>query len=247
MRAPIALCLVLATALAPGAALAQEEAARIAAPIIAPPPPPPPPGPSGAHLTVSLADPDGEALANRFADLRLAHRRARETEGYVLLAYGAASIVMGALAAGIGYQDERWVGFGVGSAIWGVLNAAFCPIFFDLGGGTLRRIEADRGLRGDALDDAREDWAAAQYGTATTIAVNAGLDIFYIATGILLFVIADQMTPDLQWLEGYAIAMTAQGTGLLAFDLPTWIAAQQRGDETRVLFRDDEAEEGSAP
>lgn len=246
MRARIALSFVLAAALLPAPALAQDEAARIAAPIIAPPPPAPPSGPTSATLSVSLRDLEGEALANRFADLRLSHRRARETEGYVLLAYGAASIVMGALAAGIGYQDERWLGFGLGSAVWGVLNAAFCPIFFDLDGGTLRRIEADRGLRGDALDRAREDWAAAQYGTATTIAVNAGLDIFYIATGILLFVIADQMTPDLQWLEGYAIAMTAQGTGLLAFDLPTWIAAQQRGDETRMLFREEAEGEGSA-
>ncbi len=245
MRALVLGILLASAAIAPRAA-AQDDAA--AARVVAPSPPPPPGPPASqasATLSLTLPDPLGQANADRFADLRLAHREARNAEGVVLLAFGAASIVFGALAAGIGYQDERWVGFGVGTAIWGALNAAFSPIFFDLDGGTLRRIEADRSLRGDALDEAREDWAASQYSTATTIAVNAGLDVFYILGGILLFVVADQMVPDLQWLEGYAIAMTAQGTGLLAFDLSTWIAAAQRGDATRTLFREhhDEAAE----
>ena len=218
-------------------ALAQDDqAARIAAP------PPSVPPSSAATLSLTLADPLGEANANRFADLRIAHREARNTEGIALLGFGGASIIMGALSAGIGYQDERWLGFGVGTMIWGALNAAFTLIFFDLDGSLLRNIESGRALRGRELDQAREDWAASQYSTATTIAVNAGLDIFYIVGGILLFVVADQMVPDMQWLEGYAIAMTAQGTGLLAFDLTTWIAAAQRGDAARELFRDPEGE-----
>lgn len=226
-------CLLVAT---PALAQDDEAAARIVAP---------PPSSTSSAATLSLTPPDGvgdlgPSDAERFATLRLGHREARNTEGIALLGFGGASIVFGALSAGIGYQDERWLGFGVGTMVWGALNALFTLIFFDLDGHVLRDIEAGRAMRGRELDHAREDWAASQYSTASTIAVNAGLDIFYIVGGILLFVIADQMTPDLQWLEGYAIAMTAQGTGLLAFDMTTWIAAAQRGDATRELFRDPE-------
>jgi hypothetical protein len=200
---------------------------------------PPPVAPS-----VQLTEPEhlGALDAERLATLRLAHREARTTEGVVLLGYGLASIVAGALAAGIGNQDDRWLGFGLGTAGWGLINAIFSIFLFDLGDGRLHQIESDRALRGDALDHAREDWAADQYGTGAVIAVNAGLDVFYIVTGILLFVIADQMAPDLQALQGYGIAMAAQGTGLLAYDLTTWIAASQRGDAARTLFREAEAE-----
>ncbi len=234
-RTALALLLLASAARAAPASAQHEVPARIVAP-------PPGPGPSHATIAVMPPDPTGAARADRFATLRLGHRDARNTEGTVLLAFGGASIALGGAAAAIGYQDERWVGLGVGTAIWGALNALFSLIFFDLDGHVLRDAEAARALRGDALDQAREDWAASQYSTATTIAVNAGLDAFYILGGIMLFVIADQMVPDLQWLEGYAIAMTAQGTGLLAFDLSTWIAAAQRGDQARTLFRDEEGE-----
>lgn len=198
--------------------------------------------PSTASLVLSAPERLGATDADRLASLRLSHRDARTTEGIVLLGYGLASIVVGALAAGIGNQDERWLGFGLGTAGWGVINAIFSVFLFDLGDARLRSIESGRSLRGDALDHAREDWAADQYSTAATIAVNAGLDVFYVVTGILLFVIADQRMPDEQWLQGYGIAMAAQGTGLLAYDLTTWIAAAQRGDQARTLFREAEAE-----
>lgn len=198
--------------------------------------------PSTAGLTLSAPEHLGGRDADRLASLRLAHRDARTTEGIVLLGYGLASIVVGALAAGIGYQDDRWLGFGLGTAGWGAINAIFSIFLFDPGDARLRSIESARSLRGDVLDHAREDWAADQYSTAATIAVNAGLDVFYVVTGILLFVIAGQMTPELQSLEGYGIAMAAQGTGLLAYDLTTWIAATQRGDQARMLFREAEPE-----
>lgn len=198
--------------------------------------------PSAATLTVTEPESRwGAADADRLATLRLAHRDARTAEGIVLLGYGVASIVVGALTAGIGYQDDRWLGFGLGTAGWGLINSIFSVFLFDLGNGRLRDIEAGRSLRGDGLDQAREDWAADQYNTAAVIAVNAGLDVFYVVTGVLLFVIGDQMLPDQQFLEGYGIAMAAQGTGLLAYDLITWIAAAQRGDQARTLFRREDA------
>jgi hypothetical protein len=189
---------------------------------------------------------DGDArLAEELFDLRLRHRQTRIDEGIGLLAFGLASLVVGGATAIAGFaaspQDTRWMSLGVGTAGWGAINAIFSVFLFDLGGATLRDIEADRALRGRELDWAREDAARDQYGTATLIAVNAGLDVFYVAAGILLFIIGDQALPDDQWLQGYGIAMASQGTALLAYDVTTWIAASARGDETRELFRADEA------
>lgn len=187
--------------------------------------------------------PDSDAaLALRLHDVRLAHRAGRETEGLGLLIYGLGSIVFGGVVAAIGYQDERVLGFGLGTVLWGALNAAFSPIFFDLDGGTQRRIDADLSLRGAALDHAREDWSADAYRNAAGIAVNVGLDVFYVVTGALLSVIGWLITPEQQWLEGYGVAMGTQGLGLLAFDLTTWLSAEARGEQTRQLFRDAEAE-----
>jgi hypothetical protein len=189
----------------------------------------------------------GEVQANQLADRRLRHRQARIDEGIGLLAFALASVVVGGGTAIAGFlaspEDTRWMSIGIGTAGWGAINAIFSVILFDLGGGNLRDIEADRALRGRELDWAREDAARDSYGSAAVVAVNAGLDVFYITAGILLFIIGDQAMPDDQWLEGYGIAMASQGTALLVFDLTTWFAATARGDELRELFRDEALEE----
>lgn len=179
----------------------------------------------------------GASDAERLAALRRGHRDARRDEGLVLLSYGLASIALGAVAAGVGHQDERWLGFGLGTLGWGAIDALLSLLLLDLGGGQLRALDADRALRGVALDHAREDWAAGQYRSGAVLAANAGLDVFYVVTGALLFVIGARSSPELGWLEGYGIAMASQGTGLLAYDVITWIAATQRGDQARSLFR----------
>jgi hypothetical protein len=228
--------LVVALVLAAASVAHAQDAERVAAPT------PAPSEPSVAVMTVHLADAEDEARALRLHDVRLSHRAGRETEGFGLMIYGLASIVFGGVVAAVGYQDERVLGFGLGTVLWGALNAAFSPIFFDLDGGTRRRIDADLSLRGEALDHAREDWAADQYRNAAGISVNVGLDVFYAVTGALLSVIGWLITPEQRWLEGYGVAMGAQGLGLLAFDLTTWMTAEARGEETRRLFRDPEPE-----
>jgi len=199
------------------------------------------PATAASSVAAPALDRLGEADARRLAAVRLSHRAGRETEGFGLLIYGLASMVFGGVVAAAGYQDERVLGFGLGTVLWGALNAAFSPIFFDLDGGTRRRIDADLSLRGDALDRAREDWAADQYRNAAGIAVNVGLDVFYVVTGALLSVIGYLIAPEQRWLEGYGVAMGSQGLGLLAFDLTTWLTAEARGEETRRLFREEEA------
>ena len=113
----------------------------------------------------------------------------------------------------------------------------------DLSGAVRRDIEADRAARGADLDAAREDAAREEWRTAAIIAVNAGLDVFYVATGILLAVIGGISSPG-EWsygaregLVGYGAAMAAQGAGLLLYDVVTWLLAQDRGDRTLALGR----------
>lgn len=185
------------------------------------------------------------ALAEELYALRLGDREARLAEGWVLVGYGGASIATGAVLAGIGASngDERLLWAGLGTLGWGAINAVFSIFLMDLSGSTLRDIEADRSARGDALTEAREDAARDQWNTATVIAFNAGLDFFYVATGILLAILGETAGPgDFAFggrepLIGYGAAMAAQGAGLLIYDVVTWLFAQDRGDRLLRMGR----------
>ena len=114
-----------------------------------------------------------------------------------------------------------------------MINAALAIGMLDLGDDGFRRIEEDRELRGEELARARERAIRDQHRSATLFAVNFGLDVAYIASGILLFFLADHVLdePDEQsFLRGYASAQTGQGAFLLVFDLIEWIAASERAD-----------------
>lgn len=189
--------------------------------------------------TCAQVEGDGDAaLADELAVERLAQRGERYAEGMWLLTYGIGSIVAGGVIAAVGHEDPFWLWAGLGSAGWGAINLWFGLPMMDLGGGNAREIEAQRALRGDALDDRREDLASDQYGAAGVLAFNGGLDVFYIATGIFLAVVGaellDTRSPE---LAGYGVAMAAQGLGLLAFDVFGWIRAQDRGHRLQRLDR----------
>jgi hypothetical protein len=190
------------------------------------------------------SDPEASFSAE-LAELRLRDREARVAEGWVLVGYGGASIAAGAVLGGIGAEqnDERLLAAGLGTLGWGAINALFSIFLMDLGGDVARDIEADRGARGADLVAAREDAARDQWSTATLIALNAGLDVFYVVTGILIALIGDAASPG-DWafggregLIGYGAAMTAQGGGLLVYDVITWLFAQDRGDRLLRMGR----------
>lgn len=172
---------------------------------------------------------------------RLSQRGERKGEALVLLTYGLASVVLGALAAGIGHEDPFWVGAGIGTAGWGAVNAALSLGMMDLGGDVARSIEEDRaGLRGSLRIERREELAREQYTSATVFAVNAGLDVLYVAGGVLIAVIANLISSPEPTLEGYGVAMAVQGAGLLAFDVVEWIRSLERGDRLLRLDRGEE-------
>ncbi len=190
-------------------------------------------------LSFSVSELDRqEARAGCLASARLTNRQDRIDEGVLLLGFGVMSAIAGGVVTGlsVGRGDDLFTSFGLGTAGWGVINAAFSLALLDLGGEQLDAIEGARGLTGDALIRAREEAAAAQDSTATLIAVNAGLDVFYVAAGLLMFVIGDQAAPEDRWLMGYGAAMAAQGGVLLAFDAVTWAFAAERASRLRALL-----------
>ncbi len=183
-----------------------------------------------AAQAVDLTRPD--PIADELTDVRLSQHVERREAGITLLIGGLVSVLGGGLVAAIDNQDPFWLAFGLGSAAWGAVNAGLSINMLDIGDGGFRSIEADRALRGDELRDARERALRAQDSTATTYAFNLGLDVFYIATGVLLFFLSDQIgnPHDQELLRGYSAAMTAQGGLLFAFDLVGWIASVARAD-----------------
>lgn len=185
------------------------------------------PARAGAQ-SVDLTVPD--PIAVELADVRLAHQHERREAGAVLLSAGLLSVLAGAIVAGVAHEDPFWLMFGLGTAGWGTVNAGLAVAMLDLGDGGFARIEADRGLRGPELAAARERALRAQHDTATLFAFNLGLDVFYVATGVLLFLVADRIdgAQEREFLRGYSVAMTGQGAFLFAFDLVEWLASSAR-------------------
>lgn len=195
------------------------------------------------RLTLSLAISEldrRDARASCLASVRLANREDRIDEGVVLLAFGVISTIVGGVTTGIAANDgnDFLTSFGLGTMGWGVINAAFSAFLFDVSGSVLRDIDDDRGLSGEALLRARDEAATAQDETALIIGINAGLDVLYIAGGLLMYFLGEASEPDDDWLSGYGLAMAAQGTALLAYDGITWAFAADRASRLRALLRE---------
>ena len=246
-RAGIAVLVAVALSFARPASA--QEAERIAQPLPAPELEGDPPAselrvlPADpcTRLTLVLSELDAQdARASCLAGVRLANRQDRIDEGVVLLGFGLLSAIAGGVTAGIGAGDgnDLLVSVGVGTAGWGAINAALSFALFDLEGAALREIEDDRSLTSEALLRARDRTAAAQDQTAMILAVNAGIDVFYVATGVFLAVLGQQAEPQDRGLFGYGLAMAAQGAFLLAYDGVTWAFAAERAGRLRALLAD---------
>lgn len=197
------------------------------------------------RLALVLSELDAQdARASCLAGVRLANRQDRIDEGVVLLGFGILSAIAGGVTAGIGASDanDLLVSVGVGTAGWGAINAALSFALFDLEGAGLREIEDGRSLTSEALLRARDRAAAAQDETAMILAVNTGIDVFYVATGVFLAVLGQQAEPEDRWLFGYGLAMAAQGAFLLAYDGVTWVFAAERAGRLRALLAEPSTE-----
>ena len=192
------------------------------------------PAAAGAQA-VDLTRPD--PIADELADVRRSHHVERREAGHVLFWTGVASVIAGGVVAAAMHEDPFALMFGLGTAGWGAVNASLAIGMLDLGDGGFARIEADRLLRGEELRAARERALRAQEQSGAFFALNLGLDVFYVACGVLLFFLADQLDSDehAEWLRGYSVAMTSQGAFLLGFDLVEWIASSARADRIAAI------------
>ncbi|MBN8616620.1 MAG: hypothetical protein J0L92_38900, partial [Deltaproteobacteria bacterium] len=88
-----------------------------------------------------------DARASCLASVRMANRQDRIDEGVLLLGLGVLSAIAGGVTAGIGANDgnDFMLSFGLGTAGWGVINAAFSLALFDVSGSALADIDAARG------------------------------------------------------------------------------------------------------
>jgi hypothetical protein len=158
----------------------------------------------------------------------LEQRSARRTAGYALLGWGVANAVGGGLVAGIERDHEAWLAAGLVSASFGVVNALLAPSRMDLSGTRERRILREQRDPLADLTVIRERERTAQLKTAQTFAFNAGLDVFYISAGLLLYALGHVQSPRVAWQQGAGLALATQGLPLLVFDVYNWVAANDR-------------------
>ncbi len=129
-----------------------------------------------------------------------------------LLAWGGVSVAGGAVVAAVGVAtgDRFLRAFGSQTVGWGAIDAALA-----LGG----RARARRRLAGTAEDPDATAREAARI--RRLLAVNAGLDVLYIAAGLAVAAGRGRHDPA---ARGHGLAAVVQGAFLLAFD--AWHAAR---------------------
>lgn len=146
--------------------------------------------------------------------------QSESTGMWVLGGWAAANIIAGGLGAAL-IQDEqlRWVF--LGSALWNTVNLALAVINL-----------ASNWKADPASFDARASFKASS-SSSTIFAVNAGVDLGYLATAAFLWQRGDA-TQDRR-MVGAAQALLIQGAFLLVFDVV--MAVVQGGLTNRLLDR----------
>ena len=169
----------------------------------------------------------------QLTDLRLAIRDERQIAGVVLLGLGLASVAVGTALAVVGREEKLLLAAGVTTASFGAVNAALSFGMLDLSGANAAAIRSARAT-GD-FTARREAELIAHLHSGQFFAVNAGLDVFYMASGGLLCAIAAMQNENDRWELGTGIALIAQGAWLMAFDIINWINANDRAARFRAL------------
>lgn len=171
------------------------------------------------------------AAESALMNLRLRQREARRREGFWLLGWGALNAGVGSALAVASRESPPALAASLTSVAFGAINAALAFGLLDLSQAKKRAIE------GDAHDFAQQREAAliAQLKSGQGFALNVGLDVFYIASGLLLFGLGQLQGKRWGAAEGAGIAMVGQGAFLLGFDLFAWRAVNRRAEALRRL------------
>lgn len=178
----------------------------------------------------AFARPSPDALRT----LRLEHDHERRVEGWVLMGWALANVAAGAVIAGVGRDDPFWLSNGLMSAGWGLVNGLLAIPLIDPGGNRRRKIE--RGVFRDATEPsaiALEGYGA-ELKSGQVFALNLGLDVFYVATGVLLMLLGSEI--DDEAVRGAGASVIGQGIFLFGFDVANWITSNRRADGYRSLL-----------
>lgn len=169
----------------------------------------------------------------QLTDLRLSVRTSRRTAGFVLLGLGLASVVAGGAIAAVGHEQRAHLAAGITTASFGAVNAALSFGLLDLSGAQQERILSARDPNEFAA--LREAELIAHLHSGQFFAVNAGLDVFYMAAGALLCAIAAVRDQPDRWELGAGVALITQGAMLMAFDIVNWLNSNARSARFRAL------------
>jgi hypothetical protein len=173
------------------------------------------------------------AALQRLTDLRLSVRLARRTAGSWLLGFGAASLIAGGVVAGLGHERRAWLAGGLTTASFGVVNGLLSLGLLDLSGADKQRIMAEQDP--SAVARLRESELVAHLHSGQFFAVNAGLDVFYAASGALLCGIAAVRDQPDRWELGAGLALITQALFLQVFDVVNWLQSNERAARYRAL------------
>lgn len=147
----------------------------------------------------------------------------RQTAGGALLSWGLAGVLTGGAVLTIDALDDGLSEAGLAS---GVTHASFGVINALLALGLL-------GSQAANTDQSPLDLSQGELRSGQVFALNLGLDVAYIAAGVLMGLGGAELNES--WAEGAGWAMATQGVGLLLFDIWQWFASNQRADAWRGL------------
>jgi hypothetical protein len=175
------------------------------------------------------------SLGDQLADVRTGNQSELRDGGWFLAGFGTLSFAGGIAVAAAGNQDPLILWTGISTAAWGLINALFGLTLMDLGHAEANDIAHDRTLTGHYLRRTRDEELSQAHQQAAMFALNVGLDVAYIVSGILIAYLASEQR-HLEWLEAFGITMASQGLVLGTFDLTEWI--QSGGRAGRIMAVD---------
>jgi hypothetical protein len=146
----------------------------------------------------------------------------------LLTAWGAASIAAGAGIAIAKREDKKWLTFGLFTAAVGAVNVGFGVAGLIQYENERRTLAGKGALEGEAIRDYQTALIARHRNEATVYAFNFGLDVCYVTTGALLWLFGERFLKN-PIVHGMGMAGVIQGLALFAFDLTSWILAENRG------------------
>lgn len=157
--------------------------------------------------------------ANRleFSQQRYNHTR---TLGLSLGSYALANMAVSGIAVGQTTGEAHY--FHQMNLYWNAVNLGIAG--FGLLG--LRKQNPDT----ESLTDAVQKHQAIK----KTLLINAGLDVVYVAGGLILAGQANSRPDQADKLRGYGKAVAAQGAFLLAFDIVNYLIFKRRGDPQQI-------------